>query len=90
MQILFIKQTLTMAVKRRLPAGSHSTTSSSGEATPTSATTALEDNKASDNLDVWNTENELKLFKALISHKPAGISKHFQMALIINKLTQGK
>ena len=72
-----------MAVKRRPQAGAQST-SSSGEATPTSAGMTLDDRK------LWNPENELKLLEALISYKPAGILKHFQMALIINKLHEGK
>ena len=78
-----------MAVKRRLPAGAHSTPSSSGEATPTSGIAALEESTHV-NPELWNTENELKLLQALITHKPTGISKHFQMALILNKLSQGK
>ena len=71
-----------MAVKRRLPQGTQSTTGSSGEANPV---TAFEDNA-----DLWNNENELKLLQTLITHKPTGISKHFQMALILNRLSQGK
>ena len=66
-----------MAVKRRLPAGSQSTTSS-GEVTPvTSIVTALEDSA-----ELWSAENELKLLQALMTHKPTGIAKNFQMALL--------
>ena len=42
-----------MAVKRRLPQGTQSTTGSAGEGNPV---TAFEDNA-----DLWNTENEVKL-----------------------------
>ena len=38
---------------------------------------------------VWNTENELKLFKAALKFKPAGVIKHFNMALILNELVKG-
>ena len=74
-----------MAVKRRLPAGSQSTTSS-GEVTPvTSIVTALEDSA-----ELWSAENELKLLQALMTHKPTGIAKNFQMALLLNKISEGK
>ena len=36
----------------------------------------------------WTTENELKLYKAALKYKPAGILKHFNMALIHNELTK--
>ena len=73
-----------MAVKRRLPAGSQSTTSS-GEVTPvTSIVTALEDSA-----ELWSAENELKLLQALMTHKPTGIAKNFQMALLLNKISEG-
>ena len=74
-----------MAVKRRLPAGSQSTTSS-GEVTPvTSIVTALEDSA-----ELWSAENELKLLQALMTYKPTGIAKNFQMALLLNKISEGK
>ena len=37
---------------------------------------------------IWNTENELKLFKAALKFKPAGVIKHFNMALIHNELVK--
>ena len=36
----------------------------------------------------WTTENELKLYKAAMKYIPAGILKHFNMALIHNELTK--
>ncbi|KAK6623819.1 hypothetical protein RUM44_010675 [Polyplax serrata] len=33
----------------------------------------------------WNVENEIKLFEAIIGHKPVGINKHFHMACISEK-----
>jgi len=36
----------------------------------------------------WTIENELKLYKAALKYKPAGILKHFNMALIHNELTK--
>ena len=36
----------------------------------------------------WSTENELKLFKAALKFKPAGLMKHFNMALIHNELVK--
>ena len=38
---------------------------------------------------IWTTENELKLFKAALKFKPAGVIKHFNMALIHNELVKG-
>ena len=35
---------------------------------------------------VWTLENEIKLMKAALKYKPAGIMKHFNMALIHNEL----
>jgi len=37
---------------------------------------------------IWTTENELKLFKAALKFKPAGVIKHFNMALIHNELVK--
>eukprot|EP00090_Calanus_glacialis_P027367 TRINITY_DN43116_c0_g1_i1.p1 TRINITY_DN43116_c0_g1~~TRINITY_DN43116_c0_g1_i1.p1 ORF type:complete len:190 (-),score=60.48 TRINITY_DN43116_c0_g1_i1:81-650(-) len=34
----------------------------------------------------WTNSSELALFQALIIHKPAGINKHFSMALVAEKL----
>jgi hypothetical protein len=34
----------------------------------------------------WTNSSELALFEALIIHKPAGINKHFSMALVAEKL----
>ena len=74
-----------MAVKRRLPAGAQS---SSGEATPTTSLPTTDINSLSKS-DYWTAENELKLLQAIMTHKPFGISKHFQMVLVLNKLSQG-
>ena len=38
---------------------------------------------------IWTTENELKLFKAALKFKPAGVIRHFNMALIHNELVNG-
>ena len=38
------------------------------------------------NTNIWTIENELKLFKAALKYKPAGIMKHLNMALIYNEL----
>ena len=38
------------------------------------------------NTNIWSIENELKLFKAALKYKPAGIMKHLNMALIYNEL----
>ena len=35
----------------------------------------------------WTTTSELALFQALIAHKPAGINKHFSMALVAEVLS---
>jgi len=37
---------------------------------------------------IWTTENELKLFKAALKYKPAGVIRHFNMALIHNELVK--
>ncbi|XP_059079196.1 MRG/MORF4L-binding protein-like [Tigriopus californicus] len=37
---------------------------------------------------LWTSEAELSLFSALIQHKVAGPSKHFQMALVTEKVNQ--
>ena len=37
---------------------------------------------------IWTTENELKLFKAALKFKPAGVIRHFNMALIHNELVK--
>lgn len=37
----------------------------------------------------WTVENELKLLKASLKFKPAGITKHFNMVLIYNELSRG-
>lgn len=44
------------------------------------------DSTSSSGSVVWNTENELKLFKAALKFKPAGVVKHFNMALIHHEL----
>jgi hypothetical protein len=36
----------------------------------------------------WSPEHEVKLFEAIMSNKPAGVAKHFNMALIHYKLIQ--
>ena len=77
-----------MAVKRRLPPGTQSTATTT-EAIPTSSTiSTLEDTTSKS--DLWNSDNELKLFQALMAHTPIGVAKHFQMVLVLNKLSQGK
>jgi len=73
-----------MAVKRRLPAGAQS---SSGDATPTTTVPVI-DGRNNPKTDIWSAENELKLLQVLMTHKPFGISKHFQMVLVLNKLSQ--
>lgn len=35
----------------------------------------------------WTTSSELQLLQVLINHKPAGINKHFQMAIIQDKFS---
>ena len=35
----------------------------------------------------WTTSSELALFQSLVIHKPAGINKHFSMALVSEKLS---
>ncbi|XP_018320858.1 MRG/MORF4L-binding protein [Agrilus planipennis] len=35
----------------------------------------------------WNVSNEIHLLEAMVGHKPVGINKHFQMAVIWEKLT---
>ena len=42
--------------------------------------------ESSMNTNIWTIENELKLFKAALKYKPAGIMKHLNMALIYNEL----
>jgi hypothetical protein len=37
---------------------------------------------------VWTPLKEIKLFEAVMVHKPAGLVKHFNMALIHHKLSQ--
>ena len=37
--------------------------------------------------DFWTSERELELMESLMLHKPAGTSKHFQMALILHRLS---
>jgi hypothetical protein len=37
---------------------------------------------------VWTPLKETKLFEAVMVHKPAGLVKHFNMAIIHHKLTQ--
>jgi MRG-binding protein len=39
-------------------------------------------------VNLWTIENELKLFRASLKFKPAGIIKHFNMALIHNELVK--
>ena len=36
----------------------------------------------------WHLDNELKLFKAALKYKPAGLLKHINMALIYNELVK--
>jgi len=76
-----------MAVKRRLPAGAQSSQSSSGEATSTTSLAIIDVNTSS-KTDIWNADNELRLLQAIMAHKPFGITKHFQMVLVLNKLSQ--
>lgn len=45
----------------------------------------LGDSSASSSV-AWTTENELRLFRAAMLHKPAGLAKHFHMALIHSQL----
>ncbi|VEL30149.1 unnamed protein product [Protopolystoma xenopodis] len=35
----------------------------------------------------WDLESEIKLFHALMSHKPVGVDRHFQMIYIMNYLS---
>ena len=42
---------------------------------------------AAESPDFWTAERELELMHTMIRHKPAGISKHFQMAAILHKLS---
>ena len=44
--------------------------------------------EATVNTNVWTVENELRLMKAALKFKPAGIMKHFNMALIHNELVK--
>jgi len=37
---------------------------------------------------VWDITSELALYQALLIHKPAGINKHFAVALVADKLTE--
>lgn len=75
-----------MAVKRRLPPGTQSTAATSEVIPTNSALSTLED--ITSKSDLWNSNNELKLFHALMAHTPIGIGKHFQMVLVLNKLSQ--
>jgi len=36
---------------------------------------------------LWTASSELALFQAMISHKPAGINKHFSMSVVSEKLS---
>lgn len=36
----------------------------------------------------WNVVNEGKLFDAMVDHKPVGINKYFEMAIICEKLSE--
>ena len=77
-----------MAVKRRLPPGTQSTAATSEANSTHSVLSTLED--ITSKSDLWHSENELKLFHALMAHTPIGTAKHFQMVLVLNKLSQGK
>merc|ERR1712066_1201973 len=44
------------------------------------------DNSLTSSSYSWTPASESALFQALISHKPAGINKHFAMALVSDKL----
>ena len=77
-----------MAVKRKLPAGTPSTSGPSETTMTKAGVHTLEDTGSKSEL--WNSDTELKLFQALIAHTPTGIAKHFQMVLVLNKLSQGK
>ena len=46
-------------------------------------------NDSSNPSALWTVENELKLYKATLKFKPAGLLKHFNMALIFNELNKG-
>lgn len=35
----------------------------------------------------WDADMEIQLFYAMVNHKPVGVSKHFQMLCIAEKLT---
>ena len=61
-----------MAVKRRAGAEAISVSSSDGS--------------GSGGDFVWTPEREAELLEALICHKPAGLAKHFQMALLVSRL----
>ena len=63
-----------MAVKRRAVEAPAATPLASDEATPADF--------------IWTAERELELFEALLFHKPAGLAKHFQMALVVSRLQQ--
>ena len=45
-----------------------------------------EDKNAGESEFTWDVPSELALFQALIYNKPAGINKHFSMALVTEKL----
>ena len=61
-----------MAVKRRAGAEAISVSSSDGS--------------GSGGDFVWTPEREAELLEALICYKPAGLAKHFQMALLVSRL----
>ena len=63
-----------MAVKRRAVEAPAATPVVSDEAAPADF--------------IWTAERELELFEALLFHKPAGLAKHFQMALVVSRLQQ--
>ena len=46
-----------------------------------------EDKNAGESEFTWDVPSELALFQALIYNKPAGINKHFSMALVTEKLS---
>ncbi|OZC06929.1 CT20 family protein [Onchocerca flexuosa] len=43
-----------------------------------------EDLQQSSSSSEWCTDSEIRLFKKLLSHKPAGISKHFHMGCLVD------
>ncbi|XP_074643248.1 uncharacterized protein LOC141900317 [Tubulanus polymorphus] len=52
---------------------------------PTTSTTSDHENRNSDGL-IWTIEQEISLFHAMRKHKPVGVTRHFQMACLHDKM----